>query len=246
MKNPLKYVRKFIVLAILLTMGWLYFTSNKEQSEADNAYKALEKKLSDTLKDYNEFIVFANSMINDAAVKAAQDREAAKQSQTALDKERSRIKTLLTLLDGAEKEIPDSTWVQVSPDYKWGCDSLRNVVKDQDGLIAKYEQDNQAHVDALNYETYLRDSALQKEREFSNAFRHQLVYCIDALSKAQKATKKAQLYAGMAAWGNSLNPLGGGEINLGLKTGSDQFYEIKGAYLGKWWVGIGTKFKLSF
>lgn len=241
----MKYIRLIFVLLILGVAVWLYISSKQDKTASDASYKAVSEKLSHTEAEYSKYRLSSDSAFSNATATAVQNGELAKKSQSELDQYRNQVKTLLKLLDSAEKETPDSSWVQVSPNYKWGCDSLRHVNAIQDALINQYEQDNQAHVDALGYETQIRDSALQKEREFSNAFRLQLVYCSDALSKAA-TPGKTQLYAGMAAWGNSVSPLGGGEINLGIKTKSDQFYEIKGAYLNTWWVGIGTKFKIKF
>ena len=243
----MKYVRIAFSFLVFAFGVWLYFSGKMEKTTSDSAYEALQSKYADTLKEYRHFRKWSDSALNNATATAIQNGERAEKSESELNLKRGQVTYLLALLDKSEKETPDSSWVPVSPNYKWGCDSLRQINIALDDLIGRYEQDNQAHVNSLNYETYIRDSALQKEREFSNAFRSQLVYCIDALSKAQKtpSNSKTQLYAGMAAWGNGITPLGGGEINLGLKTKSDQFYEIKGAYLNGWWLGIGTKFKIS-
>jgi hypothetical protein len=242
----MKYVRIVFSLFVVAFGVWLYFSSKQEKLAADNAYKELQGRYADTLMVYRQYKNMADSAISNATATAIQAGEIAKESQIALDQERGRVKRLLSVLDNAEKETPDSTWIPVSPNYKWGCDSLRRANLSLNTMIVQYEQDNQAHVDAMSYEIGIRDSVLKKERSFSEQFRQQLAYCITALGNAEKAKGKTQLYAGMAAWGNSITPLGGGEINLGLKTPRDQFYEIKGAYLGKWWVGVGTKFKLSF
>lgn len=234
-----------LVLIISAIAAWQYIVIKNDRISHDAAYTQLKGKSDATEMEYAKYRLGADSALGNAIVTAIQNGEIAKQSQSALDQERKHVKSLLELLDRSEKETPDSSWVQVSPNYKFGCDSLRGILPGLDSLIVQYERDNQAHVDALNYETYIRDSTLQKEHEFSNAFRSQLVYCIDALSKAEKPKSPTQLYAGMAAWGNAITPLGGGEINIGIKTPSDQFYEIKGAYMGKWWVGVGTKFKIS-
>jgi hypothetical protein len=242
----MKIIAWAIVFIIAGVAAWQYIVNKKDRIAAEAYTASIEAKLTATEKGYAEYRIRSDSALSNAKATAIQAGETAKQSQSEVDQYRGQVKKLLVLLDNAEKETPDSTWLQVSPNYKFGCDSLRRANAGLNNLVDQYEQDNQAHVDALNYETYIRDSALQKEREFSNTFRAQLVYCISALSKAEKPKGKTQLYAGMAAWGNAITPLGGGEINLGLKTPGDQFYEIKGAYLGKWWVGVGTKFKLSF
>lgn len=242
----MKNIAWLLLLLIVVIASWQYIVNKNDRIAANEAYKQLEARYRDTAADYVQFRKWSDSALNNATSTAMQNGEIAKQSQSLLNEKQNRINSLLLLLDAAEKETPDSSWVQVSPNYKSGCDSLRRANAEQGQLIAQYEQDNQAHVDALNYETYIRDSALQKERAFSASFRQQLADCI-VIGKKQQAINKPrnQVYAGMAAWGTTINPLGGGEINLGLKTKSDQFYEIKGAYLNGWWVGIGTKFLIK-
>jgi hypothetical protein len=243
----MKYVRIIFALLVVAFGVWLYFSSKGEKLAADNAYKALQAKYADSLKEYSRYRKLADSAAIDARAKADQAGETAKKSQMVLNGYRRRVNSLLAFIDSAKMEAPDSTWIAVSPNYILGCDSISEASRALNNLVVQYEQDNQAHVDALNYETYVRDSALLKERAFNESFRAQLTDCINTIKDQERARRpKPQLYAGMAAWGNAISPLGGGEINIGLKTPSDQFYEIKGAYLGKWWVGVGTKFKLSF
>lgn len=238
---------KIIIIILLCIVSILAIhqcvTTKNEQTASDNAYKQLQSRFDDTLKDYANYRSLSDSAINNATATAAQYGDIARQSQTQLNQSRLETKSLLSLLSEERKSVfLDTNWIYKHPLYVGGCDSLMKVAAKQDTIIGQYERDNQAHVDALNYETSIRDSALQKERLFSKIFQSQLVSCMNALNDSEKAKKKAQLYAGMAAWGNSITPLGGGEINLGLKTKSDQFYEIKGAYIGQWWVGAGVKF----
>jgi hypothetical protein len=241
----MKNIAWVILLVISAISVWQYVSNKNERIAADILYKALQSEYNDTLEYYGEYVSRADSATNNATAAAIQAGEAARQAQGVADQQRKKINWLLSFLDSTEKETPDSTWKPVSPNYTWGCDSLRRANMTLNTLVDQYEHDNQAHVDALNFETSVRDSALQKERLFNSVFRGQLVRCMNELNTVEKSTKKTQLYAGMSAWGNAITPLGGGEINLGLKTKSDQFYEIKGAYLGKWWVGVGTKFKIS-
>jgi hypothetical protein len=238
----MKIIAWALVLILAAIVCWQYVVNKNDRIAQDSAYKAQKKELNETVADYANYRIRSDSMLNNATAIAVQAGEISEQSRSELNKKQARINELLAVLDAAEKETPDTSWIHVSPNYKWGCDSLRRANIKQGDLINQYEQDNQAHVDALSYETQVRDSALQRERLYNSVFQGQLISCMNALNDAEKAQRKAQLYAGMAAWGNSLTPLGGGEINLGLKTRNDQFFEIKGAYLGKWWVGVGTKF----
>jgi hypothetical protein len=238
----------WILFAIALLVIMYLVTCNKPAPMVPkNQFDALQQKYDDTLASYRAFRKKSDSAIDDATVSAIQANERAEQSQAALDQERAKIGRLLVKLDSAANEKQDSSWVSVSPRYKDGCDSLRRENLTMNYRIIQFEQDNQAHVDALNYETRVRDSIIEKERAFNEQFRRQLENCITAGKQQEKASlPRTQLYGGIAAWGSQASPLGGGEINLALKTKRDQIYEIKGAYiLNTWWAGIGAKFKFS-
>jgi hypothetical protein len=233
-------------IALLVIIGQ-QMCNRPAPSVPKNQFEALQARFNDTLESYHEFERASDSALNYAIASALQANERADQSQAALDHARETVGRLLVKLDSADKEKPDSSWVQVSPHYKEGCDSLRHANLTLNYRILQFEQDNQAHVDALNYETRLRDSIIERERGFNAQFRVQLENCITTGKQQEHSARaRAQLYGGIAAWGNRLNPLGGGEINLALKTKNDAIYEIKGAYLGTWWVGLGTKFKFHF
>src|SRR5581483_2324735 len=157
------------------------------------------------------------------------------------------VNMLLAKLDSAANEKPDSTWVQVSPRYKDACDSLRHANLTLNYSIMQYEQDAQAQASALAYETHIRDSIINQERAFNAQFQRQLDYSITAGKQVEKAAKqKIQVYGGFAGWFSQGSPFAGGEINLSVLTPRDQIYELKGAYLNGWWVGVGTKLKFHF
>lgn len=236
----------FFAAALLVIIGQ-QMCNRPVPAVPQSQYDALKKKYQDTAESYRQYRKHSDSAINNATAMEIQANERAEQSQMALDQERKTNGRLLVKLDSAANEKPDSSWVSVSPRFKSGCDSLRHENLTLNYRILQYEQDNQTHVDALNYETHIRDSALQKEREFNAQFRRQLENCI-AIGKHQEnaGRPRLQLYGGIGVWGNRANPLGGGEINLALKTKTDAIYEIKGAYLDTWWVGLGTKFKFHF
>jgi hypothetical protein len=235
------------LLLVVALVFIIYLTTCRVQAPTvpESNYATLKKQFNDTVKTLQQFRLWSDSAIGNATAIAVQNGESAMESKSELDHERKKVKSLLVLLDSADRETPNSSWVQVSPNYRFGCDSLRKVAVLQDTLISHYEQDIQAYVNSLGYETQIRDSALKTERMHSNGFQQQVIHCMNALNDAEKAMKRRQLYAGMAAWGNRLSPLGGGEINLSLKTKKDAIYELKGAYLNQWWIGVGVKFKLS-
>jgi hypothetical protein len=237
----------WILLTVALVIVMLQQMCNKADLHAqEQKFSQLEKKFVDTLESYHRYQQSADAALDNATAIAIQANEQSAQSQAALDRERRKVLHLLVMLDSAERETPDSTWVQVSPRYKEACDSLRKVNLTLNYRIMQYEQGNQVHIDALGYEVHLRDSLLERERDFNSQFRRQLADCITAAKDQEKTGRpRTQLYGGIAMWGNRGSLLGGGEINLAVKTPRDAIYEVKGAYLlNTWWAGIGTKFNL--
>jgi septal ring factor EnvC (AmiA/AmiB activator) len=238
----------FFLAVIALCIIGLCNKADEARAVPKGQYDALQKQMNDSVESYHKFKLQAATAVNYATERAIKAEAQSKKSQMQVQKSNNTISRLLAKIDSAEKEKPDSRWVPVSPRYKDGCDSLRKENVNLNALINQYEQDNQAHVDALAYETHLRDSLLERERQFNVQFQKKLNDCI-ALGKqcAKERQPHIQVYGGIAAWGNQINPLGGGEINISLKTKNDQIYEAKGAYiLNTWWVGAGTKFKFHF
>jgi septal ring factor EnvC (AmiA/AmiB activator) len=238
----------FLLAVVALCIIGLCNKADEASTVPKDQYEALQKQFDDSVKSYRNFKVQAITAVKSATERANKAEEQAKQSQALVDRSRSTVNRLLAKLDSAEKEKPDSSWVQVSPNYKEGCDSLRHENAQLGTIISQYEQDNQAHVDALNYETHLRDSLLERERQFNADFQRQANTGIAIGKKNVKESwQKLQVYGGFAAWGSQANPLAGGEINIALKTPGDQIYEVKGAMiLNTWYVGAGTKFKFHF
>jgi hypothetical protein len=230
----------------LLYILFLQMCNKPAASVPKSQFDELEKKYLDTLEGYYTFRRQSDSSLENATASAIQANERAEQSQEALDQERQKVGRLLVMLDEAEKETPDSTWVHVSPRYKMGCDSLRKANLTLNYRILDFQRDAQAEIGALSYKSHLQDSLLQRERGFNAEFRRQLDDCITTGKQQEKASRpRTKLYGGIAIWGNQFTPLGGGEINLSIKTPRDQMYELKGAYINGWWVGAGTKFKFS-
>jgi hypothetical protein len=211
-------------------------------------FTALQERLNDTSAAYEQFRRKSDSAIDNATAMAVQASEQLKESNDKLNDTKGTVKWLLSELDKADAQKPDSSWVSVSPEYKNDCDSLREVNGVLLGQIDNYQQGAEQQADILAYELRLRDSIIEQERGFNDMFKKSLQDCIAIGKQAQKsAAPRNQLYAGFGAIGSQLNPLAGGEVNLSLKTKADQIYEVRGALIATtWYVGLGTKFKLHF
>lgn len=226
----------------------LQLCSDRAPVVPKDLFTDLQKRYEDTLQVYHQFRLQSDSALDNATASAIQANELAQQSQQSLEVERLNVNQILQKLALAELESQDSTWVQVSPRFKKGCDSLRVANLSLNYKILQYENDVQNQVDVLGYEVHLRDSLLERERGFNDQFLRQLNNCI-VTGKQQETLYKqrTQLYGGIAIWGNPKSMQGGGEVNFALKTPRDFIYEVKGAYLlNSWWVGAGTKIKFHF
>lgn len=238
----------WIISTLLLIVVVSQLLCNKPAPSVPKpVFDQLQQQYNDSMHAYNQFCKWSDSAMDATASYAVQANEQLQASRAALEDAGATVNMLLAKLDSASREKPDSTWVSVSPRYKDGCDSLRHANLTLNYSIMQFEQDMQAQASALAYETHIRDSIIERERAFNAQFQRQLDYSITAGKQVEKAAKqKLQIYGGFAGWFSQVSPFGGGEINLSLLTPRDQMYEIKGAYLNGWWVGVGTKFKFHF
>jgi hypothetical protein len=242
----------WIIIVVLLVALMLQPVFCNKPAPAGNIvpkprFDSLQKVYAGLQVEYSNYQLSADSAKENATVMAMQANEQLRASRTALEDAGATVNYLLRKLDSAATEKPDSTWVRVSLDYKDGCDSLRRANLTLNYGIIQYEQDAQAQANALAYEIHIRDSILNQERAFNAQFQRQLDYSIITGKQIEKAAKqKLSIWGGAALWGSKVSPLGGAEINLSIMTPREQMYEIKGAYINGWWVGIGTKIKFHF
>lgn len=245
-----KLLSKFLwVFAIIPWLIILFFilTRNKPADMVAKAqYSALEQRYNDTLQEYHKFRQWSDSILDVTASYAVQSSEQLQSSHAALEDAGASVNYLLRRLDSAAIEKQNNSWISVSPNYKDACDSLRRANLTLNYRIIQYEQDTQAQADALAYESHIRDSIIEQERAFNAKFKGIADNAMVENKTIQKsAVSKNQVYAGFGAIGSQYSPFAGGQINLSLKTKSDQIYELTGAFIqSTWYVGLGTKFKL--
>jgi peptidoglycan hydrolase CwlO-like protein len=238
------------VLFSLILMGVIIFlllcTPARKPLE-DPAHKALIKAKDDTLAAYKSMRARDSVAIDHAGQVTADQEEKLTVYKYALTDAQTTINRLAAKVKGAKAEPKDNTWVEVSPNYVKGCDSLADQVTGLNTRISEYEQESAELVKLMSYEVSLRDSVLNNEREFNAKFRAQLDNCMMQLKGKVDAKQRAQLYAGMGLIGNKVNPLGGAQVNLGLRARNSQMYEVTGMVVGNtWYAGVGTKFLISF
>jgi hypothetical protein len=221
--------------------------------------EVLEKRIKDTAESYRRRLMYDFTLMSEAAANRMEQAKELQASKEQLAASRSQIERLTKKIKLSRREIENDTWVKVSPNYKEGCDSL--VIENQTlgNLITTYNEESAEAYKLMMYDISIRDSAINAQKDFNRKFMGQLDDCMGQLDDCmvqlddcmvQLQTKKGprtQVYAGVGLFGNQINPLAGGQVNISLKTKNNQIYEITGATVGNmWYGGVGTKFLLSF
>jgi hypothetical protein len=204
------------------------------------------KATKDTVKYYEDILLADSEAINRAHMITAGQYEKAELYRRSLAESQNQVQRLSDKIQAAKKEKPNDSWVAVSPNYVDGCDSLRLAAVGQNARINEAEQENKKTVELMDYEINLRDTALQHRDAFNAALQKQLDSC-HLKVKGAVNQQRTQVYAGVGMFGNQINPLAGGQVNVSLKTKGNKIYEVTGAAVGNtWYVGLGTKFLISF
>lgn len=237
----------FSLILMAVVIGLLLCTPARKDTIGQAKYDALAQKVKDTARYYEDVIRSKDSIrINEAAIATADQREKLSTYQQALTGAQSTINRLTAQVRAAKAEPKDNTWVEVSPNYVKGCDSLTDHIADLGKMVDDYEQESAELMKLLSYEVSIRDSVLNNEREFNAKFRAQLDNCMLQLKGKVDAKQRVQIYAGMGVLGNQINPIGGAQVNLGLRARNSQMYEVTGMMVGNtWYAGVGTKFLLT-
>ncbi len=204
------------------------------------------KAKEDSIKYYQDIIKVDSVIINYAHMASAEHLNKAELYQRSLIESQSLVRRLSDKIEAAKKEKKDYSWVAVSPRYVEGCDSLRLANIDQAVKINDAQQENAKVVELMDYEISLRDTAIRHRDAFNAAMIKQLDTCQLKLDTAINKQQRTQIYAGVGMLGNQINPIGG-QVNVSLKTKGNKIYEVTGAAIGRtWYVGLGTKFLISF
>lgn len=219
----------------------------KQDTVTKAEYEALQAQVKDTVKYYQAYLE-AEQRRRDSALQARTELQ--QQLAASKEKERASLATanrLAAQVRAAKGQQPDNTFVKVSPAYVQGCDSLANQVVDLTKTIDQQNEDGAKLNELMLYEISIRDSAINAQKDFNRKFMGQLDNCLSQLQTAVKQQPRNQVYAGIGVFGNQINPLAGGQVNISLKTKSNKIFEITGATVGNtWYGGVGTKFLISF
>lgn len=237
----------FVIACCFIVLLMLCNKTDYKETVPKKAYVALERLAQVLKKDYEEKLNEETERTANALQARNELQAQLTASQNKLTASQTTIHRLIAKIDGAKLEKPDSTWIKVSPHYKDGCDSLRDRAYAQQQQINQYEENGAKLNELMLYEIAERDSAINAQKEFNRKFMSQLDNCLAQLQTAVKQQPRNQVYAGIGIFGNQINPLAGGQVNVSLKTKSNKIFEVTGASVGNtWYGGVGAKFLLSF
>ena len=210
-------------------------------------YDALATRVKDTANYYRQ-LLDAEAGRRDSAVQArTQLQQQLVQSNQKVTASQATINRLVAKIEKANNQSADDTWVKVSPDYKEGCDSLVVKVKQQESELAQRDTTVAQLNDLMLFEIAYRDSTINAQKEFNRKFISQLDDCMMQLQGKVNQKQRNQVYAGIGVFGNQINPLAGGQVNVSLRTRGNKIYEVTGAAVGNtWYGGVGAKFLLTF
>lgn len=239
------------IAAFILFLVVLYFQlcANKKLTDGVTKanYNSMVKTKDDSIKYYKGIIMADSAVINDAHMATAEQRDKGELFRRSLAESQNQVQRLSDKIEAAKKEKQDDSWVSVSPRYVEGCDSLNIVAVSQNAKIDQYEESKVKQEELMDYEISIRDKALRHRDQFNAAMIKQLDTCHLKLDSSISSKKRTQVYAGVGMFGNQINPIAGGQVNVSLKTKGNKIYEVTGAAVGNtWYVGLGTKFLISF
>lgn len=234
----------------LIFILYLKLCSGNIQPQVDVVNKndsLVRKANTDSIERDAEFKAFSNLL--DSVIK---EKKAAENklnlSEILLYQSQGKINSLVKQLAVAKSLPFDSSFVYISPKYITVCDSLGIVATQQGEQLNEARRDKDMLIDLMNYETQLRDSMLNAERENYNTLKADFNAQTHFFQLAVKQNKpRAKVYAGISALGNNEHPFGGGEVSAMLVNKKDQAFELGAGFMGEnWYARAGVKFKIKF
>lgn len=245
MKNALG-ILLVIAIVIIFVQNLCRKPVIKDSAAAEQEAQ-LKQRYKDTAAAYREQLKSEDEQRNSDSIARNDLQSKLVKSDNALNASQIIIHRLAAKIEGAKLEPRDSTFMPVSPHYIAGCDSLKDRALAQQEKIDQQQEDGQKLTELMMYEIAWRDSSLNSQREFNRKFSNQLEDCMAQLHAKVNQKQRNQVYAGIGLFGNKINPLAGGQVNVSLRTRNSQIYEITGATVGNtWYGGVGTKILISF
>lgn len=243
-----KYLYRILLVIAFIFILWQNACNKGGNHVPQSRYDSLANAYNITVLKHADIEKSDSAAIENATVIAMQNYDNWQQSEKKVDAKQNTIERLTFKIAEAKKEKPDSSWVQVSPRYIDGCDSLRLANIAQRQTIGNYEKDGAELVSSMTAEIKAKDSALQHQKDFNKKFQSQLDACMEQLKTCEKESKpRVAGYGEFGLMGNKANPLAGGEAGFSLITKKGQMYGVKGQVVGNtWYAGIKTGFKISF
>jgi hypothetical protein len=226
---------KNLLIAVLLVFLFIAFRQCKGEKDKNQVIAAAAKDLqakvkADSLERAEERKAFARDKQDAegrrelAVVEKQEADKKVQQQQRTIDK--------LVAVIRSTPEIPDSSFVLVSPDYKAACDSLpaqidilNHALADKDSAINEWS-------DILAYEIQLRDEEIYKEMNYSDSLKADFNRQTALLKLALKTGKpRGRLLGGISILGNENQFLSGAGVVLAYQTKGGKQYQVSPKFI---------------
>lgn len=129
-------------------------------------------------------------------------------------------------------EIPDSSFVLVSPAYKQACDSLPAQIDILNLALADKDTALNAMIDLYDYEIQIRDEEIYKEMNYSDSLKADFNRQTALLKSALKIGKvRGRLLGGISVLGNENQFLSGAGVVLAYQTKGGKQYQVSPKFI---------------
>lgn len=214
--KPISYA----VIGILIYLAFAKPCGRDKQDERYAALQAEAKKLQDSVTNLttkNQQDHFRDSV---QMIEAHKQTLAAQADVKAADKKltaaQARASQLAAIINNRPADTPTDTT----------CKELAAQIPVLNDQINQYRQQSDEAQELMNYEVILRDSVIEREREYSAGLKAAFNAQATTLKNALDAGRpRGRLLGGVGVIGNELNPLSGTKINLAYQSKGGKQYQ---------------------
>lgn len=216
---------KPISYAVIGILIYLAFAKPCGRDKQDERYKALQaeaKRLQEKVKQ--DSINHAADHLRDSLqmMEAHKQTLAAQADVKAADKKltatQARASQLAAIISNSSNN--SNSWVDTT------CKELAAQIPVLNDQINQYRQQSDEAQELMNYEIILRDSVIERERDYSAGLKAAFNAQATTLKNALEVAKpRGRLLGGVGVIGNEINPLAGTKINLAYQSKGGKQYQ---------------------
>lgn len=223
--KALKYFREITITLLVIGVILLFFARSCEVKKSNERYAALQteaKRLQEKVKQ--DSINHAADHLRDSLqmMEARKETLAAQADVKAVDKKltaaQARASQLAAIISNSSNN--SNSWVDTT------CKELAAQIPVLNERINQYRKESDEAQELMNYEVILRDSVIERERDYSAGLKAAFNAQATTLKNALEVAKpRGRLLGGVGVIGNELNPLSGTKINLAYQSKGGKQYQ---------------------